>query len=94
MLRPDVIASSRPAGQEDAKEVAGKGEASEIDFTTHGAKIIPFCRPQGRCDGCGQHLAASQQGATCPRCRARDALLRAMSLRRQALGDLQRAGGW
>lgn len=91
--QPDVIAP-RAGGPRGAEEVAGKGEASKAHSTTHGAKIIPFCRPQGRCDGCGQHLAASQQGATCQRCRAWDALLRAMSLRRQALGDLQRAGGW
>lgn len=93
MRRPDVIAPSGPAGQEGA-EGADKGVISKGDGATHGATVIQFRPQRQHCTGCGQHLAQNHEGETCPRCRAWDALLRAMSLRSQALGDLMRAGGW
>ncbi len=54
------------------------------------AAILMFRGPRRQCRGCGQIIAA---GDSCPKCRAWDALLRAMSLRRQALGMLARVGG-
>lgn len=93
MSRPDVIAPPRPAGQGGA-EGANQGMISEAESGTHGrGNVIPFCVRRRTCGACGQHLALDDLGAACARCLAWDMLLRAMSLRRQALGDLARAGG-
>lgn len=75
----------------------GKATASDAAFS-RGAQprvnILPFCRPRRACCGCGQPLAGEHVGDACVRCHAWDLLIRAMSLRRQALGMLARAGGW
>lgn len=66
MRRPDVIAPSRPAGQEGA-EGAEKGVISKGDGATHGPTVIPFRRPLRHCSGCGTHLARDHHGETCAR---------------------------
>lgn len=53
--------------------------------------ILQFKRQRRTCTACG--IAVSGNDSLCRKCRAWDQLLRAMSLRRQALGDLARAGG-
>ena len=54
------------------------------------ATILMFRKRRVKCQGCGIALVS---GNICQTCRTWDAALRAMSLRRQALGDLIRVGG-
>lgn len=58
------------------------------------ATVLPFRRPrQPRCSACGQNLPWKSEATICEKHFAEDLLLRSMSLRRQALGMLARAGG-
>lgn len=57
-------------------------------------RLIQFQPPrQPRCTECGANLPWKTKSTICEKHIAEDMLLRAMSLRRQALGMLARAGG-
>ncbi len=53
-------------------------------------KVLLFRKRRMKCAGCGIALVA---GNICQTCRTWDIVLRAMSLRHQAIGDLMRVGG-
>lgn len=84
-------------GAEESKELGrletnDSAELSQVKHTIE--NVLPFSRPrQPRCAACGQHLPWKSKSAICEKHIAEDMLLRAMSLRHQALGMLARAGG-
>lgn len=98
-MRP--AATGSPPTKDNPRGQAGTvGKASYIGQSNHSAtlsqvkrsigNVLPFLRQRRTCSGCGIGLAF---GNTCAKCQAWDGILRALSLRRQALGELARAGG-
>lgn len=88
MRQPDQSETPRLGAARGAK---GQSKTTTTDSATLGAKlnlanVIGFSR-QPRCGACGAHLPWRSPSAVCQKHFAEDSMLRALSLRRQAMGD-------